>query len=88
MRLCITLALVLMGVGCCHCVPPAPPAPLPQSPALGWKIGTLTSGCQVVKVDTHYEMKCPMDKPGDPPVICWVQEGALRCKRDTTNSGQ
>jgi len=76
----VAVALTLLG-GCCNCKQPIPPAPLPQSPALGWKVGTLGEGCTIVKVGTHYEMKCPTDKPGDKPFICWVEEDRLRCKQ-------
>jgi len=37
--------------GCCNCKQPIPPAPLPRSPALGWKNGTPGEGCDVVQVD-------------------------------------
>jgi len=60
---------------------PFPPAPLPQSPALGWKNGTLGEGCTLVKVGAHYEKKCKSDKPGEKPFMCWVQNEGLHCKR-------
>ena len=66
MKSLIFLLLLALG-GCNPIMEPFPPAPLPQSPVLGWKNGTLGKGCAVVKVGTHYEMKCPDDKPGAKP---------------------
>jgi hypothetical protein len=76
----ITLAVTIVLSGCCNCKPPTPPAPLPKSPAQGWKNGTLGEGCAVVKVDTHYELKCKSDKPGKKPLICFVINDALHCE--------
>jgi hypothetical protein len=73
--------LLLALAGCTPMMQPFPPAPLPQSPAKGWKNGTLGEGCTLVKVRTHYEKKCKTDKPGDKPFLCWAQNDALRCKQ-------
>jgi hypothetical protein len=74
----LTFLLLFAFAGCSAMVEQAP---LPESPAKGWRTGTLGEGCTLVKVRSHFERKCKSDKPGDMPSLCWVQNDALHCQQ-------